>query len=190
MDEFGYLSVLISIILGFAMTEALKGLATVIRHRDRVKPYWPAVVWALFSLIVDVQVWWACFDLRHQTRWSFAAFGVVLLQTVLLYLFAALVLPDPGEVDEHGGADLKANYLAHRRWLFSAFLALLAVSLIKNLVVYQHLPRPEDLAFHGVFAALCLIGILSARDVVHKALAVIGMVGIALYIGLLFGALH
>jgi len=40
MDEFGYLAVILSIILGLSVTQLLQGLSNVINARDRVRLYW------------------------------------------------------------------------------------------------------------------------------------------------------
>ena len=62
--------------------------------RGRIRLYWPTLVWALLLLLVVVQSWWAMFSLREHEGWTFAQFARVLLQTVVLYLLAGLVLPD------------------------------------------------------------------------------------------------
>ena len=51
MDEFGYLAVILSIILGLSVTQLLQGLSNVINARDRVRIYWPAIAWALLLLV-------------------------------------------------------------------------------------------------------------------------------------------
>lgn len=57
MDEFGYLAVILSIILGLSVTQLLQGLSQVINARDRVRIYGPAIGWALLLLVIDVQAW-------------------------------------------------------------------------------------------------------------------------------------
>jgi hypothetical protein len=56
-----------------------------------VKLYWPALAWAGLLLLISVQSWWAMFGLRSHHDWSFGAFAVVLLHTVVLYTLAVLV---------------------------------------------------------------------------------------------------
>src|SRR6185437_274116 len=106
MDAFSYLSVLISIILGLAVTQVLQGFRGLMLARSRVRLYWPALVWAVLVLVICVQAWWAMFGLsqRPAARWTFFDFGMVLLQTVPLYLMAGLVLPD---IDIERGLDLR-----------------------------------------------------------------------------------
>src|ERR1700688_3512088 len=95
MDEFGYLAVILSIILGLSVTQLLQGLSQVINRRDRVRIYWPAIGWALLLLVIDVQAWWAMFGYRNRHAWTFLQFAVLLLETIILYLLAALALPTP-----------------------------------------------------------------------------------------------
>src|SRR5262245_10261047 len=94
MDPFSYLAVLISIILGLGITQLLSGLGRLLQDRRRVKVYWPTIVWVGLLLVVHVQTWWAMFGLRTLSNWSFLAFLLVLLQPIVLFLLAALILPD------------------------------------------------------------------------------------------------
>ena len=57
---------------------------------------------------------------------------MVLLQTILLYLLAALVLPDVGG-DQR--IDLRDHYFSQAPWFFGFGLALLVVSVVKDLIV-------------------------------------------------------
>ena len=66
MDEFGYLSVIISVILGLSIAQLLQGISQVINARDRVRMYWPTMVWAVLLLVVNTQAWWAMFGYRNR----------------------------------------------------------------------------------------------------------------------------
>jgi hypothetical protein len=55
VDEFGYLSVIISVILGLSIAQLLQGISQVINARDRVRMYWPTMAWAVLLLLVDIQ---------------------------------------------------------------------------------------------------------------------------------------
>src|SRR5437868_14508749 len=93
MDEFSYLSVLLSIIIGLAIAQLLQGLTGVIQVRERVRLYAPSLLWAVFRVVVAVHMWWAMFGMRARHHWSFVAFGVVILQTFVFFVLSALVLP-------------------------------------------------------------------------------------------------
>jgi hypothetical protein len=62
MDQFSFLSVLISVILGLAVAEILQGFRGLPWSRTRIQIYWPVIGWGcpgapcLFSALV-VDVW-------------------------------------------------------------------------------------------------------------------------------------
>lgn len=189
MDAFSYLSVLISIILGLAVTQVLQGFRGLMLARSRVRTYWPALVWAVLVLVICVQVWWAMFGLsqRPAARWTFLDFSLVLLQTVPLYLMAGLVLPD---VDVEHGLDLRDHYYAHHRWFFSLLVLLLLVSIVKVRVLTDAWPGPADMAFQLGFAAGAAIGAWTRREWYHKLQAPLAVIGVIAYIFVLFAHLQ
>ncbi|MDR3388852.1 MAG: hypothetical protein P4L92_17535 [Rudaea sp.] len=186
MDEFSYLSVLLSIIIGLAITQILQGLRGILLARSRVRMYWPVLAWAALLLILAVQTWWTMFGLRDVHVWTFPKFSVVLAQTIVLYMLTAIVLPDFGGEN----VDLGKHYHAHTRWFFSLLILLLLVSLGKDLVLYDHLPEPINVTFHLCFVAVSLSAMFVRRERYHKALPVIGLLAFVAYIGLLFVRLH
>jgi len=186
MDQFSYLSVLLSIILGLAITQVLKGFRGIVLARARVRMYWPVLLWAIGLLGMCVQSWWAMFELREVVEWAFAHFAVVLLQTVFTYMLAALVFPDFGD----DPVDLRSHYFAHTRWFFGLFIAVLIASLAKDLVIYGHLSGRTNVGFHLAFIAAFLIAVLTSREWYHKTLSVIGIAAFAAYTLLLFSRLH
>jgi hypothetical protein len=187
LDAFGYLSVLLSIIVGIGLTQILTASGRLIQHRQFVRFYWPPLVWAALLVVIYVQTWWAMFGLREQANWTFLGFLVVLAQTVTLYMMAALVLPE--EVGDRG-VDLRTHYERQSRWFFSFLLATLLVSISKDLVLSGQLPRPENLAFHIFLVAACISAIVIRRPRFHEWFAVLGTVSIAVYIAALFTRLR
>lgn len=189
MDAFSYLSVLISIILGLAVTQVLQGFRGLMLARSRVRAYWPALVWAVLVLVLCVQVWWAMFDLsqRPAARWTFLDFSLVLLQTVPLYLMAGLVLPD---VDIERGLDLRDHYYAHHRWFFSMLVLLVAISFAKVRILTGVWPEPMDSGFLLIFMLGAAIGAWAQREGYHKLLAPLAAIGLVAYIFVLFAHLR
>jgi hypothetical protein len=47
MDEFSYLYVLLSVILGLAVTQILKGFRGLLLSRARIQLYWSVIGWAV-----------------------------------------------------------------------------------------------------------------------------------------------
>ncbi len=187
MDAFSYLSVLLSIIVGLAITQILTGFRGIVLWRSRVRMFWPAPLWAGTLLLINVQSWWAMFSLREVAAWTFAGFAVVLAQAIAQYMLAAIVLPD---FSAETNTDLRAHYWTHTRWFFGLFVLALLMSLAKELVLYGHLPERENLAFQIGFIALSATALFTRRDGWHKFLALLGAGVFCTYVIMLFTRLH
>lgn len=187
MDAFSYLSVLLSIILGLAITQVLQGYRALILARGRVTLSAVPLLWSAVILIGAVQAWWASFGLRDHEDWSFGTFAVILLQMVMIYMQAAIVLPDPPS--EREPIDLADHFDEHRRAFFLFLLGTIAASLAKDWLLDGRLPEARNLFGQLVAAAMALIGIGSADRRVQLAIAALAAAGLATYIVLLFAQL-
>ena len=148
MDSFTYIRVLLSIVLGLAITQVILGFRGLILTRVNVRLYGPTLIWAAIALLLPIQAWWADFSMRRQPNWTFFALLMILLHAISIYMFAALVLPD---ISGENLVDLKEHFFAHRSWLFGAGLASGVFSLSKTLTLYGHLPNLVDCAFEFTF---------------------------------------
>jgi hypothetical protein len=187
MDEFSYLSVLLSVILGLAVTQILQGFRALLLSRARIRIYWPVLGWAALLLLICFQSWWAMFGMRIRHDWTFQQFAIVLLQTIVTYMWAGLVFPD---LSGESVVDLEQSFYAHRGWFFVLGFATLLVSVCKEVVLDRRLPHPANLAFHAIFGTTLLLGVLTRRQWYHKALVVFGLGAFVFYIILLFARLQ
>jgi hypothetical protein len=180
MESFNYLSVLLSIVLGLAITQVLLGLRGLILTRAKVKLYFPTMIWAGLALLFAIQGWWASFAMRTHANWNFVALLFIMLQAISVYMVAALVLPDvTGDVI----VDLRDHYFAHRSWFFGALLGSIVFSAAKELALTGHLPG----RMNGVLAAV--VAAVTRREWFHKFLApAVGLLFV-LYITLLYARL-
>lgn len=183
MDSFEYLSVLISIILGLALTQLLTGAGRLIRIRDRVRFFYPVGVWMGILFIIIVQSWWTMFTLRLYDDWTFDKFLVVLLHPMLVYLLVELVTPDT----EGGSAvDMKANYFRQAPVFFGAMLALLLASLARPLVMTWRFTPWLDFAFHAVFIGLAIIAIFWRNERFHRLVSPVIVLLLFFYVASMF----
>jgi hypothetical protein len=183
MDEFGYLSVLLSIIIGLAITQLLQGFRALVLTRSRLVSYGPPITWAITLVLIAVQSWWAMFGLREVATWTFLQFAVVLAQTIVLYMLAGLVLPD---LTGDARIDLREHYYQHRRSFFGVAVASALISLAKDLVISGHLPDAPNVAFHVVYVLTAVTAAVTAREWYHRLLAPVMLLIFCGYIGLLF----
>jgi hypothetical protein len=186
MDSFSYLSVFISLILGLGVAHLLTGAAALIRSRREVKLWWPTPLWMATTFLIQVQTWWAMFSLRTVEHWSFAAFLIVVLQPVAIFMMAALIVPR----DFAGRTvDLEEDFSREFRWFFSALLLALAASLAKNLVLSGRLPETRNLVAHMIFISIAIAALVVKSPRAHLILAIAGLAMLSGYIALLFTTL-
>jgi hypothetical protein len=187
MDDFSYLTILISIVLGLGITNLLTGFAALVRGRGRVKIYWPMPMWMLTLFLVHVQTWWAMFTLRSIREWNFGAFLVVLIQPVCLFVMAALIVPASSRIAEID--DTRKAYFRESPWFFAFLLLALCDSVVKNLVLYGSVPETSNFCAHLIFSGVALVGIFFRGERTHKILAPLAVALITGYIAILFAKL-
>lgn len=185
MDAFSYLSVLLSIIIGLAITQVLQGYRALLLSRRRVKLYFPPLAWSAYIILIAVQMWWSSFGLANRPEWSFFAFTIILLQTILFYMMAALVLPD---IPSDETIDLRAHYFRECGPFYGIFAATVAVSMTKNMTLDGGM-KAAEWAFHVFFVVVALSAIVLRRAWYHHLVtAAIGLVFLS-YVMLLFAHL-
>ena len=141
------------------------------------------MAWAILLLVVNTQAWWAMFSLRNKQTWTFVQFTIVLLEAIMLYLLAAIVLPN---IPDEGQVDLRSNYFRHAGWFFGSLVALLLDSLLKSVVVSGGLPGKTDLGFHLFWITTALIAAFTRNERYHKAFVCFSFALFIAYIALLF----
>ena len=185
MDAFSYLSVLLSIIIGLAITQVLQGYRTLLLA-DRPLTLEPApLIWSVVLLLAAAQGWWSSFGLREYEDWNFLRFAIVLLQMVLLYMGTAVILPDA----RGGRVDLAGHFGRHRVAFFGFLVGLLIVSIVKDLAISGEWPSLSNLLFHVSLGLIAVMGMLVPHRTVQTVLAAVGASGFVVYIGLLFDRL-
>lgn len=182
-DAFAYLSVLLSIILGLAIAEVLQGYGSLLLSRSRVRLYAPPLIWSVMMLMMATQFWWASFGLANREHWDFAAFSAVLLQTVMMYMGAAVILPKPGS-DEP--VDLKAHYYREATPFFTFGLLFLLVGFVKDWLLDQSFVRPLSLPFMAFFTGMTALALIVRRPIVHEAIAPVMAIAVTTFFLFLF----
>ena len=182
-DAFAYLSVLLSIILGLAIAEVLQGYGSLLLSRSRVRLYAPPLIWSVMMLLMATQFWWASFGLANREHWDFAAFSAVLLQTVMMYMGASVILPKPGS-DEP--IDLKAHYYREATPFFTFGLLFLLVGFVKDWLLDQSFVRPLSLPFMAFFTGMTALALIVRKPIVHEVIAPVMAIAVTTFFLFLF----
>lgn len=184
VDEFSYLSVLLSVVIGLAVAEILQGIRNRILAAGRVRSYLPARVWPITLLLICAQMWWAMFGLRNRHTWTFDEFLVLFAQTVMLYLLCGILFPHFGS--GHEVVDLRAHYFAQRKRFFSLVIIVTLLSIARDLILNHALPNPTNLAFHLLWIVTATIAIITSAEWYHKTIALFTALAFVTYITTMF----
>jgi len=114
MDQFDYLSVLVSIITGLGITHLLTGLGRFLGGPESPRVFWVHVIWSANIILYQAFFWWFTFKWADHTTWTFGLFLFVLAYAILLYLLAVILYP----VELPPAFDFRAHFHRRRRWFF------------------------------------------------------------------------
>lgn len=135
MSAFEFVTVLISIILGLGITQLLSGIADLIQQWEKVKLYWPHVLWMLMIFVLHVQEWWLTFPLQtSRTIWHLPLFLFQMLYPISLFIAARILFP---AANDESCNNLKDFYFRNYRKFFLIVMTLSLLSGIDNVFYYD-----------------------------------------------------
>lgn len=170
MSSFEFVTVLMSIILGLGITQIMSGVADLIHQWDKVKLYWPHLLWIVFVFLLHVQQWWLTWELRVVTTWRLPFFLFEILYPINLFILARILFPSIGG-DE--STDLKKFYFENYRKLFFIVIVLSALSAIENILIYG-LGSEAWLVNIALFLGLLIVVLKKfSAERLHQAIAVL-----------------
>ena len=117
--------VLISIVLGVAITFELENLHRLVRAPN-VRWHWAQMIFAFFALMIVLVFWWMMANRGDGRSISLGEFLPIMALMVTIVLIAAVALPDK-LADEGETLDLADYYMANRRYQWSLVLIVVLV---------------------------------------------------------------
>ncbi|HEX8392914.1 MAG TPA: hypothetical protein VF665_11200 [Longimicrobium sp.] len=162
-----YLSVLVSIVVGLGISHLLSGAGKLVVARRRVRMYAPTLVGIVLVFLAHVQFWWGNLGYGSEVENNYFAFLLFLMNPVLLYLLAVLVLPD---FDTPGELSLRDHYRENRVWFYGLITALPALSALRNILVQGSPAMTPERPFELAFLLLGLSAIAFTGERWHRVL--------------------
>ena len=126
MDRFEYVMVMVSIIIGLAMTHLLQGLVEVAQRPKPFRLRSIHLVWVLFMLVNIAFFWWWQFKLQALQEWTFGTYIFVLAYACLMYFQSTLLFPK----DLGPDVDLDEFFHQHRGWFFGVNALVIVFDLV------------------------------------------------------------
>jgi hypothetical protein len=167
---FDYVMVLVSIIVGLAMTHLMQGVVDVIQNPQRMKPWWVHLLWVALMLFTAVFFWWFEYQYHTVQQWTFGLYLLILIYAFNLYVAAALLFPfDQGDFTSY-----EDYFFAKRTWFLGLFIIAQVLDVIDTAMKgARHFSDfgATYLIAEGFFVALALVGIKTANRTYHAILA-------------------
>lgn len=167
---FDYLAVLISVVLGLAVTHVLAGISGTINRRERSRPDWIQIGWGVNVLAYVLAVWWGMYWWKHLTVWTVQSFAFLTGYAIVLFMMASLLFP--WEAGEGSGAT--PALWRNRRWFFAMLFAAHMIDIpetaAKQVDGLRTVPGQYFFAAPA-FLAIAAIGWATQRRSVHAVLA-------------------
>jgi len=170
MTPFDYVTVLISIILGLGITQIITGVADIIHQWEKVKLYWPHLLWIVFVFFLHVEEWWVIYGLRTVQVWKLPMFLFVILYPINLFILARILFSF-----STGGAktDFKEFYYNNYKKFFIGVMALSVLAILENLFV-SHLKLTGQLNQVTLFLVLGFITYKNYKaEWLHKVIVIV-----------------
>jgi len=118
VSQFEYAAVLVSIIVGLALTQILRGVGRIVTTPDGPSPYWIHLAWTLFMFVFITGFWWFEINLRD-VAWNQSIYYVWIIYATLLYFTCLILQPS----DSIGISSYKEYFYRNRGWFFGLIIA-------------------------------------------------------------------
>lgn len=171
MQMFEYVTVLISIVIGLALTHLMQGIAVIIQNPSRARIWWVHLVWVAYMIVSILFWWWWEFQLQHIKTWTFAIYLFVIFYAFYLYLICAVLFP----LRLEGYEGYKDYFLTRRHWFFGLLMGWAVIDVIDTWIKgadYFATHTNDTVIFNAILASTSIIGIAIRRPAVQAVLAV------------------
>ncbi len=183
MGVFEYIGVLISVIMGLAITHLAVGASKLIQNRATSKFCLPHALWTINVLLHILMIWWGMFWWSELEDWTAYYYLGITVYAIVLFLMAAMLYP----YDMHDDIDIEAYFFQNRAWFFSlmmiAWLLDVPETVGKEIAGLRATP-PRYFIFVASMTALAIVGIVSSNRSVHRALPIAWLLLVGSFISL------
>ncbi|HKP35694.1 MAG TPA: hypothetical protein VJT71_02460 [Pyrinomonadaceae bacterium] len=170
MDAFGYVSVIISVVIGLGLSHLLTGAAELVKARRRVSFYWVHLVWIALTFVGHIFLWWTMWNLRLIRNWNFFSFLLLLMAPVLLFVSAAFLTP---KIERDESIDLRNYFYENHSAFFTVNAAFTGLMGAENWLLTGRLsPAPVTIVFAVWFVLLCVSAFVK-NALYHAMLAIL-----------------
>ena len=144
MNSFRVIWIAPSTILGLGIARLLSDAVLVFKARSRARLDWVPLSWAGCIFVWQIQYLWGIIELPNLVQtWTRIDFLLLLGLSLLLFIAAALVLPDS---ELNRGESLADSFRRDGRWALVALSGWGCNTLVVNWVMFSMSPYPSKRA--------------------------------------------
>lgn len=158
MGAFEHVISLLSFVYALAIAHLLTTVARLIGARERVRFSWFHAYWMLNALLVLVIDWVSYWDMHTLPNWTMASLAIVLAQSFVDYMQAALVCP---EIPAEGEIDLQEFHRTRSGRYIGAFAVVTIVAFLDNLYFGSSYNIVEVLSQNLVVPVLIVVSVVA-----------------------------
>ena len=181
MKQFDHLSIFVSMIIALGVRHLILSIASLIHLRGKVKIYYPTMIWILFLLLLQLQIWWVFFYRHEISDWLFFNFLFYLIIPITVSMLSHLLVPEI-----KAETNLKEIYDHNRKWFFGLFASIAVVSLTEDFFLHGIAHYDLNFWFRIVFIVLSMIGLSYGSKRLQLPLALLFLSIFIIYIALIF----
>ena len=150
MSPFEFITIFVSLIVGFALSHILRAVSDLYEIRERVQMYWLNSLCVVTVIMWSIFTWWGLWMLSiDRLDWTYAQYWFLVTNVSSIYFFTTLVLP---KATDEGAIDLEAHYFSVRK----AFFSIVAFSLFSSAAVNHSLFGEELISAMTIMP--CIVG--------------------------------
>jgi len=174
LNSFRWIWIAPSIILGLGVTRLLSDAVIVFRSRGRARLDWVPLGWAGCIFVWQVQYLWAVIELPNLAQtWTRIDFVLLLGLSLLLFIAAALVLPDSVLED---GESLSDSFRRDGRWALLALSGWGCNALAVNWVMFGLSPLSYEAGLLTVIIVLPVTFLAISSRRVREGITILNLV--------------
>ena len=170
MSPFEFITVFVSLIVGFALAHILRAVSDLYEIRERVKTYWLNSLWVVTVIMWSIFTWWGLWSLSlDRTEWTYAQYWFLVINICSIYFFTTLVLP---KATDEGEIDLKKHYYSVHKAFFSVVaFSLFSSSAVNHTLFGKAIATPEVI-MPSIVGCAAIGAALNGSNRYHKVIGV------------------
>jgi hypothetical protein len=168
MKPFEFVLVIISVIVGLALTEFAIGVSYMIINYERANFYWPYIVLMLCGLMSCLNYWATVYKLRKVQTWTVSYIGIVFLSGLIFFIMTRIYFPNPDKFDQ----DYQRYFHENVRTIFVLMICFV-ISFILEAVVIRKVRGFKKFGMMIAFILVILSGVIVRNDFYVNILTIV-----------------